>query len=138
MTATFAVLASGSVAGRVGQQDDRLLGEAPGDGAARRWVQIGTGRAAIVGRAVARGQARDRGPAGVEQAKLALLPEDPGDGAVDDLLGDLTGGRGQPQRLAVAADAGQFDVYARRSGRAPPRSAGVAATACCSSRKETA
>ncbi|MGX1476851.1 UNVERIFIED_CONTAM: hypothetical protein RKD50_005659 [Streptomyces canus] len=89
---------------RVVQEHHRLLGEAAGQGAVRRRVQVDPFGGFRV-------------PVLVQEAQLALLEQDPAGRPVDQGLGDLARADGIDQGGAVALEGGQFDVEARREGR---------------------
>ncbi len=95
----------------VGEQHDRLLGEAPGDVAVARRVEVDLGRRLVV--------------EGVrlEQPELLLLPQGTQHGPVDELLGHPTR-RGPPRRAARGT---RRRRAARRRSR--PSSASSAASA---------
>jgi hypothetical protein len=86
------------------QQDHRLLGQAAGQDAVARRVEVDPG-------------GRLGGPVLVQQAQFALLEQDVAGRPVDELLGDLARADRLQQRRAVAADGGEFDVDAGGEGR---------------------
>jgi hypothetical protein len=90
----------------VGQQDDRLLGQPPGQRPVGRRPQVDVGAGV-----------RDGGPALVQHPQVALLAQDPARGPVDQLRRDQPGAHRRGQRGAVAPDAGQLDVHAGVEGQ---------------------
>ena len=96
----------------VGQQHHGFLGQPPGQRAVPGRVEVD---ALAVGSV--RGPGLQAGPAGIEQAQVALLAQHPGRGAVRELLGHQAVAHRAGQRGTVAGDAGQFDVQARLQGQ---------------------
>ena len=97
----------------VGEQHDGFLGQPAGQRPVPRRVQVD-------GRVQAGRGVRICGrPSGIEQAELALLPQHPGRGPVDQLGRDQAVVYRGDQLGAVAADAGQFHVQAGVQGQRP-------------------
>ncbi len=90
----------------VREQHHGLLGQPPRQGAV-------AGRVEVEDLAVA----LRPGPAGIQQAEVALLAQHPGYGAVHQLLRHQAVPHRAGQRRAVAGDAGQLDVQARLQGQ---------------------
>ena len=91
--------------GAVGQQHDGFLGQPPGQRPVRRRVQV------------SRSARPHRGPAGIEQPEVALLPQHPGRRLVHQLGQDQAVTHRADQFGTVAPDAGQLHVQAGIQGQ---------------------